>query len=1070
MDALFSKIVNIIDSGQNAALSGLDGSCKAYFLAQLAGRLDRKIVYVAGEEDQAYDMARLLRGILGSESVWVLPARDYLSRGQGMSSKPNIERMSFFSEIAANPKRSGVIVMSAPALLFETVPISQFKEYDVTIKIGDQVDIDKLLPRLVTMGYVRYPMVEAPGQFAVRGGIIDIYPADAKDPVRIEFFGNDVDSMRSFSAESQRSLKAIKTLSVRPASEDIGQTGRAWDYILPEWPVWIDEPHKLRESWVLHTKRYRSFLSHAGKEVPALKTYSLEDFEIYLRSKARVYHSFFPQTISGVPFETVEHVAQRESEPFWARPGALAEKILEWQSKNWKIIIAVPEKNRLERIKTELLGQGAGATVEFARWHLDKGFISSTLNTALVSERDIAGKKTSKSDSKKRPGSRITADELAVGDFVVHENHGIGVFRGVQRMEVDGIRREYLLIQYAGTDKLYLPLDKLDLLSRYSGGEGREPKLSKLGGSDWERTKKRVQESIQEMAGELLALYAAREKVQGFAFSPDTPWQKQFEEEFEYEETPDQAKAIIDVKRDMEKARPMDRLVCGDVGYGKTEVAMRAAFKAIMDHKQVAVLVPTTVLAEQHFNTFKKRLEAYPAVIEALSRFRTVSQQKRILEDVRKGAVDIIIGTHRLLSKDVHFKDLGLLIIDEEHRFGVRQKERIKSLRETVDVISLSATPIPRTLHMALTGLRDLSVIETPPPERYPINTYVMDHNPEIIREAITAELERDGQVFYVHNRINDIDVVRVELADLIPGVQIDVGHGRMNEEELSAVMKRFMNGESKVLLCTTIIESGLDMPNVNTLIVDEADRMGLAQLYQIRGRVGRSRRVAYAYLTFKPDKVVTETAQKRLNAIREFTELGSGLKIAMRDLEIRGAGNILGPEQHGYIEAVGFDLYCRLLEEETAKSRGEESKLRREMPQLDIKVDSYIPDNYIEDPVLKIQVYRQAMLAESIEEIVEIEKELVDRFGPLPQPTINLLRISKLRLKARDKEIKNLNTDAKRIELTLDRPLGEKFKELTMLQDKYKFNISVTNQNTLVLKSFKGLSLDALEDLLEVI
>jgi len=519
------------------------------------------------------------------------------------------------------------------------------------------------------------------------------------------------------------------------------------------------------------------------------------------------------------------------------------------------------------------------------------------------------------------------------------------------------------------------------------------------------------------MAEDLLKLYAARQSREGHAFSPDTPWQVQFEEAFPYQETPDQLKAIRDTKRDMESRRPMDRLICGDVGYGKTEVAMRAAFKAIMDGKQVALLVPTTVLAEQHYLSFQDRFQEFPATIEVLSRFRTPAQQKRVLEDLRKGVVDIVIGTHRLLSKDVSFKDLGLLIIDEEHRFGVAQKEKIKAIKELVDVLSLSATPIPRSLHMSLTGLRDMSVIETPPPERYPITTYVMEYNEEIIRDAIMNEVERGGQVFFVHNRIEDMHRVKNELEKLVPGVGIDMGHGRMKEEELSRVMMDFLQGKFAVFLCTTIIESGLDMPNVNTMIIDEADKLGLAQLYQLRGRVGRSHRLAYAYLTYRRERVLSEIAQKRLNAIREFSDLGSGIKIAMRDLEIRGAGNILGPEQHGFISAVGFDLYCQMLEEETARLKGQVTAPQFN-PQFDMDVDMYIPDEYIPDSGTKMRIYRRMLLAADMQEVEEIRQELLDRFGPLPAPVQNFLEIASLRIMAKTKEIKMLRRKGREIEI----------------------------------------------------
>ncbi|MEN6391377.1 MAG: transcription-repair coupling factor, partial [Syntrophomonas sp.] len=621
--------------------------------------------------------------------------------------------------------------------------------------------------------------------------------------------------------------------------------------------------------------------------------------------------------------------------------------------------------------------------------------------------------------------------------------------------------REYIMLQYAGTDRLFLPLDKLVLLYRFSASDDKVPPLSRLGGGDWEKTKQRVAASIQEMAQELLLRYARRQAQEGYAFSPDTPWQAQFEEDFPHQETPDQMQAIRDVKKDMEKARPMDRLICGDVGYGKTEVAMRAAFKAVMDGKQVAILVPTTVLAEQHYQSFRERFAPYPTVIEAISRFRSPAEQKRISGELKKGTVDIVIGTHRLLSKDIEFKDLGLLVIDEEHRFGVVQKEKIRAYKDLVDVMSLSATPIPRSLHMSLTGLRDMTIIETPPPERYPISTYVLEYNEEIIVEAINSELERDGQVFFVHNRIEDILKVKDDLQKLLPGVSMAVGHGRMHEDQLARTVIDFIKGKFQVFLCTTIIESGLDMPNVNTIIVDEADRMGLAQLYQLRGRVGRSNRLAYAYITYRPYKNINEIAQKRLNAIREFTELGSGIKNALRDLEIRGAGNILGPEQHGYIQAVGFDMYCRLLEQETARLKGEKF-IELTQPQLDIDADYYIPDSYIPDSGTKMRVYRRLLLAVGEEEVNEIQSEMEDRFGAMPPVVDNFFQISRLRVLARSKKIKSLRKRGPTVELHLAQKLPTDFDPR-----KLGGSIKKLNEYTVVLRRDNN-SLNDLQTLLE--
>ncbi|HOV80861.1 MAG TPA: transcription-repair coupling factor, partial [Bacillota bacterium] len=590
--------------------------------------------------------------------------------------------------------------------------------------------------------------------------------------------------------------------------------------------------------------------------------------------------------------------------------------------------------------------------------------------------------------------------ELKVGDYVVHVNHGIGRYLGVVPLAIGGIRKEYLLVQYAGEDKLYVPVDQVGLIQKYLGGEGDAPRLSRLGGGDWARVKGRVKDAVRDMAGELLALYAARETMKGHSFGPDTVWQREFEDTFPYEETPDQLRATEEVKADMESNKPMDRLLCGDVGYGKTEVALRAAFKAVVDGKQVAVLVPTTILAQQHYNTFQERLAGFPVKVEVLSRFRTLREQRRVVEGLERGTVDIVIGTHRLIQDDVRFKNLGLLVVDEEQRFGVAHKERLKMLRKNVDVLTLSATPIPRTLHMSLAGVRDTSILETPPEDRYPVQTYVVEEDPVLIREAIRRELNRGGQVFFVYNRIMDLERVAMWLQELVPEARIAVAHGQVKDDELEQVMLDFIGRQYDLLVCTTIIENGLDISNVNTLIVKEANMMGLAQLYQLRGRVGRSNRLAYAYFTYRRDRVLGEAAEKRLAAIREFTELGSGFKIAMRDLEIRGAGNILGTEQHGHIAAVGFDLYCRLLEEAVREARGEKAVQPVETS-VELPVEAYIPDTYVPDTNQKVELYKRIAGLFSLEELGYLEEELRDRFGALPEPVQNLLAVAKVRIMA---------------------------------------------------------------------
>ena len=641
----------------------------------------------------------------------------------------------------------------------------------------------------------------------------------------------------------------------------------------------------------------------------------------------------------------------------------------------------------------------SGAVI-IARGALEAGFELTPVKLAVITDWEIYGqpKRTRIVRAQTQQGTKISHfSDLRPGDYIVHVNHGIGKYIGIKQLEVGGVRKDYLFVQYAGEDKLYVPSDQIGLIQKYLGAEGNAPKLYKLGGTEWHRVKQKVKESVKDLANDLIALYATRDSIPGFKYMPDTVWQSEFEDAFQYEETPDQLKTIEDIKKDMETPRPMDRLLCGDVGYGKTEVAVRAAFKAVMDNKQVAVLVPTTILAQQHYNTFTERFSGYPIQVEMLSRFKSAKEQKEILGKVKKGAVDVIIGTHRLLQSDIGFKELGLVIIDEEQRFGVIHKERLKQLRQTVDVLTLTATPIPRTLHMAMIGVRDMSILESPPEDRFPVQTYVLEFNLEIIADAIRREIDRGGQVYFVHNRVMDIDKTAHLLQDVVPEARIVVAHGQMREDQLERRMLDFIAAKYDILVCTTIIETGLDIPNVNTLIVDEGEKMGLSQLHQLRGRVGRSHRLAYAYFTYKKDKSLTEVAEKRLQAIREFTEFGAGFKIAMRDLEIRGAGNILGPEQHGHMMAVGFDMYCRLLDEAVHELKGSPADQLPE-PTLDINLNAFISDRYISDPGTKIEVYKKIMRIENREDSGDLEEELVDRFGDIPEPVTNLICVARIK------------------------------------------------------------------------
>ncbi|MFZ5436392.1 MAG: transcription-repair coupling factor [Bacillota bacterium] len=670
---------------------------------------------------------------------------------------------------------------------------------------------------------------------------------------------------------------------------------------------------------------------------------------------------------------------------------------------------------------------------------LEAGFEVPGAGLSVFTDKEIFGRVKRRPRLKRRDGLRLSSiEDLKIGDYVVHVNHGIGKYLGIKVLEIDGSQRDYLFIKYAGADALYVPTDQIDLIQKYVGGEGKEPKISRLGGRDWQRTKRKVKESLRDMALQLVQLYAERQAIPGYSFACDPPWQREFEDLFKYEETPDQLTAAEEIKRDMEEPRPMDRLLCGDVGYGKTEVALRAAFKAVMEGKQVAILVPTTILAQQHYNTCKERFEPYPVNIEVLSRFKSGAQQHSILKDLREGRIDIIIGTHRLLGPDVEFHDLGLLIIDEEQRFGVAHKERLKRLKSTVDVLTLTATPIPRTLHMALAGIRDMSVIETPPEERFPVQTYVVEYEEDFIKEAIMREINRGGQVYYVYNRVQNIDRVASRLQEILPGVRVVVAHGQMKEDRLEQVMMDFLDGVYDVLVCTTIIESGLDISNVNTLIVENADQLGLAQLYQLRGRVGRSNRLAFAYFTYRRDKVLNEAAEKRLEAIREFTELGSGIRIAMKDLEIRGAGNLLGPEQHGFIASVGFDLYCKMLEEAVAEIQGVK-KVSKPQATIEIKRDSFIPADYIPDVRQKLDIYKKLSLCESLTDVDDVEEEIWDRFGEPPESVQNLLSIVRLKIKASGLGLLSITEKRLRVMFTWARPIAAHVETLNVLNRKFK-------------------------------
>ncbi len=1101
---------------------GLAGSQRSYLFAGLAKTGRSLLIVTPGEAEVGVlveDLTTLLPGICVQPfPAWqMLPYRVLAHSNEVLS-----QRLRVLEQLVKG--ESLVIVASLEALFRRLVPPEIFSRARVELALGQRVDLEKLRLNLVEMGYQRVDLVEGRGQFSSRGGIIDLYSMTAVHPVRIEFFDDEVDSIRHFEVANQRSLDKLTALSIPPCRELV-VTPEAWqrgeenydsesknqlkklqrsgsvdavhqlssqgavvleqirnrlpfdgmeslqaffypepvtllDYFARKPLVLVDDPIRLKEvADTLLKERNETYtdLMGKGKVLPGHFNSYLDwhTLRSSLENCQGIYCSFLPRNPQYVKASNVVNFPAKAMHSFLGHLEVLADEIRHWRRRSYAVVLLVSSEDRafnlLHLLKDakidafyvkQLDNEVRDGNVVITVGQLASGFELVSARLAVVTDAEIFGQRKKVRKHRIKPDAKMEPlADLKTGDYVVHVNHGIGRYLGLMTLDIGGIQKDYLQLQYAGEDKLYVPTDQVGFLQKYLGAEADHPKLSRLGGTEWSKAKAKVREAVRDMAQELLELYASRQTVKGYRFLPDTPWQAEFESLFPYEETPDQVRAISEVKRDMEKDRPMDRLLCGDVGYGKTEVALRAAFKAVMDNKQVAVLVPTTILAQQHYNTFRERFANYPVRIEMLSRFRTLKEQRLILAGLATREVDIVIGTHRLVQEDILFKDLGLLVVDEEQRFGVGHKERLKRLRKNVDVLTLTATPIPRTLHMSLVGVRDTSLLETPPEERFPVQTYVLEEDPALIREAIRRELNRGGQVYFVHNRVVDLDRVAGWLQDLVPEARIAVAHGQMKEDELEQVMLEFMDNTYDVLVCTTIVETGLDISNVNTLIVKDADHFGLAQLYQLRGRVGRTNRLAYAYFLFRRDKVLTEISERRLSAIREFTEFGSGFKIAMRDLEIRGAGNILGAEQHGHIAEVGFDLYCRLLEEAVQEARGEKTE-----PVIDtvieLPVEAYIPDAYVPDTNQKVELYRRLAALAEASEVEDLHEELVDRYGDLPESVQCLLKITCLKIIGKKLRIKSIGRGQGFYRIVFDpvAPLdGEK---LVSVSEKYKNNV----------------------------
>lgn len=931
-------------------------------------------------------------------------------------------------------KKEVTVITTFDGLMDRLRPLERVKEEILTIGQDSIVEIEALAKKLVRLGYERTGQVEVPGQFAVRGGIVDIFALTEEAPWRIEFWDDEVDSIRSFDAESQRSMENLEEIVIYPAAEPVpGEKEEAvsfLDYFDTEETVFfLDEPTRLLEKGRTVEKEFEESMANRaerGETLPeeARLLYGSEEIVTRLNRKNCVALCLMEQKAPEWEVKERYQVEARSVNPYNNSFEMLVKDLKRWKREKYSVILMCASGTRAKRLAADLQEQELNSfycedpdrvvnpsEIMVVHGSLHRGYEYPLIRFAVLSETDIFGRERKKRKKKKvYEGQKIQSfSELKPGDYVVHENHGLGIYRGIEKVEVDKVMKDYIKIEYAKGGNLYILATQLEMIQKYAGSDARKPKLNRLGGSEWTRTKSRVRGAVQEVAKDLVQLYAARQQKDGYAYGPDTVWQTEFEELFPFEETADQQLAIEATKKDMESTKIMDRLICGDVGYGKTEIAIRAAFKAVQENKQVVYLVPTTILAQQHYNTFVQRMKDFPVRVDLLCRFRTPAEQKKTIADLKKGFVDIVIGTHRVLSSDVEFKDLGLLIIDEEQRFGVAHKEKIKKLKENIDVLTLTATPIPRTLHMSLIGIRDMSVLEEAPQDRLPIQTYVMEYDSEMVRAAISRELGRGGQVYYVYNRVNNIAEVTAQIAELVPEANVAFAHGQMKEHELEKIMYDFISGEIDVLVSTTIIETGLDISNVNTMIIHDADNLGLSQLYQLRGRVGRSSRTAYAFLMYRKDKMLKEVAEKRLGAIREFTELGSGFKIAMRDLEIRGAGNLLGEQQHGHMQAVGYDLYCKMLNEAVKEEKGTALPEDSFETMVDMELDAYIPDTYIRNESQKLDIYKRIAGIESREECEDMQDELLDRFGDLPRPVQNLLAVADLKVKAHHVYVKEL-------------------------------------------------------------
>lgn len=1123
----YKTVFDNVKKRKRQLLQGLNDEGLAYLACNLSDNSVDKILILTSSESRSKKFEEEIKTYT-SDVKRLLPKEFILYNVDALSKDIDYQRTNILDRIISTKKI--IVTASVNSIATRVMSKDRFKKYIIELKYGKSYDLNELKSNLIKLKYERVDAVEGIGQFSVRGGIIDIFSPSETNPCRIEFFDDEIDSIRLIDIKTQRSVKNQKSIKIIPCSDVIFEEDEIkkilsevekdynkrlgkiktlpdsreaekrlknlfnsynsklsegfsienadmlvpfiedefvsiLDYFDDDIIVMIDEPERVFEELKTLNESFQvkyGELFEKGEIFKKQNKIYYEDHEIKAKLLEKNYIALNSNTNKAIDTEETIQFLFKEAPSYYGKLDDLSKDLNRYKYKGYKIAIVLSNQDGCRKLynllndyecRTTLSSdsniEAESGQIILTTGDLKKGFEYYENKILILTENEIFGSVRKKSQNRKKAkGSKIEIfTDLKVGDYVVHEHHGIGQYIGIEKIDVQNIKKDYLCIKYKGEDKLYVPVDQMSLIQKYIGSDSEKPKLNKMGSQDWIKTKERTKAAIENMAGELVRLYAERKVIKGYAFSQDSEWQKEFEYKFPFEETDDQLKCIKEIKKDMEKPIAMDRLLCGDVGFGKTEVALRAAFKAIMDSKQVAILVPTTILAQQHYTNIMERFRGYPIKIEMLSRFRTPYQQAKIINDLNKGLIDVVIGTHKILSKDLKFKNLGLLIIDEEQRFGVKHKESIKKLKTNIDVLTLSATPIPRTLHMSMIGVRDMSIISEPPGDRLPIQTYVIEYNEGIIKDAIEKELSRGGQVYYVHNRVIDIDNTASKLQKLLPEARIVVGHGQMSERHLENVMLEFVKKEYDILVCTTIIETGMDIPNVNTLIIDNADHLGLSQLYQLRGRIGRSNKISFAYLTYEKDKMLSEVADKRLKAIREFTEFGSGFKIAMRDLEIRGCGNILGAEQHGHMLAIGYDLYVKFLDRAVKELQGS-GKIDEEIETtVDLNVDGYIPSTYIENEEQKIEIYKKIAATSNKEDIFDITEEIIDRFGTPPKQVDNLLKISYIKSLCKKLKIKSITQTGNYviIEVNLINDFSSDFVGYIIdnFKDKIKFDMS---------------------------